>query len=53
MIERLEFLHKNNFIHRDVKPDNFLIGGRRSDNTTIYMIDLGLAKRFKEESIRN
>jgi len=26
MIQRLEFLHNNHFIHRDMKPDNFLIG---------------------------
>jgi len=26
MIQRLEFFHNNHFIHRDMKPDNFLIG---------------------------
>lgn len=26
MIQRLEFIHNNHFIHRDMKPDNFLIG---------------------------
>ena len=24
MVTRLEFLHNNNFIHRDMKPDNFI-----------------------------
>ena len=26
MIARVEFLHNRNFLHRDIKPDNFLMG---------------------------
>ena len=39
---------RRNFIHRDVKPDNFLIGLRRSTSSTIHMIDFGLAKRYRD-----
>lgn len=47
LITRLEYLHAKSFIHRDVKPDNFLMGiGRRGNQVNI--IDFGLAKRFRD-----
>lgn len=32
MIGRLEYFHNKNFIHRDIKPDNFLMGISKSCN---------------------
>ena len=47
MISRIEFIHSRNFIHRDVKPDNFLIG-RGNKKFQIYAIDFGLAKKYRD-----
>jgi serine/threonine protein kinase len=48
MIERLKHVHDNHYIHRDIKPENFLIGKENTEKT-IYLIDFGLAKRYRDE----
>jgi casein kinase 1 len=42
MIERLEYVHYKELIHRDIKPDNFLFKGEE-----LYLIDFGLCKKYK------
>ncbi|KAL8094034.1 casein kinase 1-like protein 3 isoform X1 [Apium graveolens] len=49
MITRIEFVHSKGFLHRDIKPDNFLMGLGRKANQ-VYIIDFGLAKRYRDSS---
>ena len=46
ILNRIENVHKHNFLHRDIKPENFMIGSQDSSNI-IYLIDFGLSKRYK------
>ncbi|KAD3068440.1 hypothetical protein E3N88_36320 [Mikania micrantha] len=46
-INRIEFVHSKSFLHRDIKPDNFLMGlGRRANQ--VYIIDFGLVKKYRD-----
>ncbi|KAJ6795531.1 casein kinase 1-like protein 3 [Iris pallida] len=49
MINRIEYVHSKGFLHRDVKPDNFLMGLGRKANQ-VYIIDFGLAKRYRDST---
>ncbi|KAF9661173.1 hypothetical protein SADUNF_Sadunf19G0040100 [Salix dunnii] len=50
-ISILEKLHIKGFVHGDVKPENFLLGQPGSaDEKKLYLIDLGLASRWKDAS---
>lgn len=47
MISRVEYVHSKNFIHRDIKPDNFLMGLGKKGNQ-VNLIDFGLAKKYRD-----
>ncbi len=48
MLTLVEKLHERGFVHRDIKPDNFLM---QSPNGTghVCLIDLGISKSWKSE----
>ena len=46
MVEILEYIHNKHVIHRDIKPDNFVIG-RNEKRKYIYILDFGLSKKYR------
>ncbi|KAF6992588.1 hypothetical protein CFC21_112277 [Triticum aestivum] len=49
MIDRVECLHTNSFVHKDIKPQNFLMGRGKSANL-VHLIDFGIARKYMETS---
>uniref|UniRef100_A0ACD5W3D5 Uncharacterized protein n=1 Tax=Avena sativa TaxID=4498 RepID=A0ACD5W3D5_AVESA len=50
-ISILEKVHSKGYVHGDVKPENFLLGPPGTpDEKRLFLVDLGLATKWKERS---
>ncbi|OAF71030.1 hypothetical protein A3Q56_01204 [Intoshia linei] len=48
LIDRMNYIHTKQILHRDIKPNNFLMG-LNYDTSDVYIVDFGLAKRYIDQ----
>ena len=41
-LERIEFVHCKGYVHRDIKPQQFILGPK----DVIYLVDFGISKKY-------
>ncbi|KAI0220190.1 Serine/threonine-protein kinase VRK1 [Lamellibrachia satsuma] len=46
LVDSLEFIHENEYVHADIKGSNLLLGIKKGHTDDVYLVDFGLAYRY-------
>lgn len=47
ILSRIEVFHSKNFLYRDIKPENFLMGLHEHSHV-VHLVDFGLSKKYRD-----
>lgn len=47
-LHALEYLHSQDYLHQDIKPNNMTLAHGKNGGFQVYLVDLGIAKRYRE-----
>lgn len=49
MVDALEYLHEHDYCHADIKASNIMMGFKKADISKMYLLDYGLAFRYRPD----
>lgn len=52
-LQGLEYLHSQDYLHQDIKPNNMTLAHGENGGFKVYLVDLGIAKRYRERGTHN
>lgn len=51
VIDTLEYIHAQGYVHNDIKAQNLLLGHGRTKENDVYLVDFGLVSKYQRDGV--
>ena len=51
VLDTLEYIHTQGYVHNDIKAQNLLLGSARTNENDLYLVDFGLASKYQKQGV--